>query len=81
MERFSGEVCRVMEPKIGPNPLSIPAPDVLTFQREARVFDGVAGYQETKMDLTGQGAPARIGAHTGTGARVIRRSWKCARTG
>src|SRR5262245_37655346 len=26
-------------------------------------------------------APARIGAHTGTEARVTRRSWKCARTG
>jgi predicted permease len=49
-------------PKLGPNPLSIPAPDVLTFQRENRLFEGVAGFQETNLDLTGLGAPVRIGA-------------------
>src|SRR3954471_13783920 len=39
--------------KLTDNPMSIPAPDVLTFQRETKTFTGVAGYQEYSMDLTG----------------------------
>jgi predicted permease len=54
-------------PKFSSNSLSIPAPDVLTFQRENRVFEGVAGFQESQMDLTGLGAPVRI--------RTSRISW------
>ncbi len=49
-------------PKVGQTPISLPAPDVLTFQRENRSFDGVAGFQETQMDLTGLGSPVRVGA-------------------
>src|SRR5215470_2548767 len=49
-------------PKIGQTPISLPAPDVLTFQRESRLFDGVAGFQETRMDMTGLGSPVRVGA-------------------
>jgi len=49
-------------PKIGQTPVSLPAPDVLTFQRESRLFDGVAGFQETRMDLTGLGSPVRVSA-------------------
>ena len=40
-------------PKLTDNPISIPAPDVLTFQRETKAFTGVGGYQEDSMDLTG----------------------------
>src|SRR5205085_8768571 len=49
-------------PKIGPTPLSLPAPDVLTFQRENQVFEDVAGFEEGSMDLTNLGAPARLGS-------------------
>jgi putative ABC transport system permease protein len=49
-------------PKISQTPLSLPAPDVLTFQRETRSFDGVAGFHEDQMDLTGLGAPVRVRA-------------------
>ena len=59
-------------PKISPNPLSIPAPDILTFQRENHVFEDVAGYQETELDLTSFGSPIRVGA-----ARI---SWNGFRT-
>ena len=48
-------------PKIRATPVDIPAPDVLTFQRETKVFDNVAGFQQTNMDLTNPGSPVRIG--------------------
>ena len=47
-------------PKFSPTPVSVPAPDVLTFQNETKSFSGVGGYQEDMMDLTGLGAPRRI---------------------
>jgi putative ABC transport system permease protein len=59
-------------PKISPKPLSIPAPDILSYQRENHVFEDVAGYQETEMDLTSFGSPVRIGS-----ARI---SWNGFRT-
>ncbi len=49
-------------PKIGPNLMSAPAPDVLTFQRESKSFTDLAGFQENTMDLTGQGEPRRMQA-------------------
>src|SRR5262249_35907376 len=49
-------------PQSGQTPISLPAPDVLTFQRESRSFEGVAGFQETRMDLTGLGSPVRVSA-------------------
>jgi predicted permease len=45
--------------KLTDKPLSIPAPDVLTFQRETKSFTTVAGYQEDTLDLTGDGIEPR----------------------
>src|SRR3954452_9061585 len=45
--------------KLSDKPLSIPAPDVLTFQRETKSFTTVAGYQEDTLDLTGDGIEPR----------------------
>jgi predicted permease len=47
-------------PKLGPTPFSVPAPDVLTYQRETKSFTDVAGYQESAYDLTGQGEPRKV---------------------
>jgi putative ABC transport system permease protein len=47
-------------PKLGPTPFSVPAPDVLTYQRETKSFTDVAGYQENSYDLTGPGEPRKV---------------------
>ena len=47
-------------PKLGPTPFSVPAPDVLTYQRETKSFTDVAGYQESTYDLTGEGEPRKV---------------------
>jgi predicted permease len=47
-------------PKLGPAPFSVPAPDVLTYQRETKSFTDVAGYRESTYDLTGQGEPRKV---------------------
>ena len=47
-------------PKLGPAPFSVPAPDVLTYQRETKSFTDVAGFQESTYDLTGQGDPRKV---------------------
>ena len=47
-------------PRLGPEPGSIPAPDVIDFQQHTSVFEGVGGFVETQMDLTGMGDPSRI---------------------
>ena len=47
-------------PKLGPTPFSVPAPDVLTYQRETQSFIDVAGYQENTYDLSGQGEPRKV---------------------
>ena len=47
-------------PKLGPTAFSVPAPDVLTYQRETKSFTDVAGYQESTYDLTGRGAPRKV---------------------
>jgi len=52
-------------PKLGPTPFSVPAPDVLTYQRETKSFTDVAGYRENTYDLTGQGEPRKV-----QGARI-----------
>jgi len=52
-------------PKLGSTPFSVPAPDVLTYQRETKSFTDVAGYKENTYDLTGQGEPRKVqGART-----------------
>ncbi|HEV2388562.1 MAG TPA: ABC transporter permease [Candidatus Acidoferrales bacterium] len=53
--------------KLTERPVSVPAPDVLTFQQKNRVFTAAAGYQDEFYDLTGGGRPRRI--------RAARVSW------
>jgi putative ABC transport system permease protein len=52
-------------PKLLPKPISIQAADVVSFEREAASFDGIAGFITRQFDLTGEGVPQRI-----TAARV-----------
>lgn len=49
-------------PKIIPKPMSLPAPDVLTFEQESHVFSGLGAFQNEQLDLTGAGAPERLEA-------------------
>jgi predicted permease len=47
-------------PRISPDPAWIPAPDVIDFEQRTSAFDGVGGFVDTQMDLTGMGSPSRI---------------------
>jgi predicted permease len=47
-------------PKLGSTPFSVPAPDVLTYQRETKSFTDVGGYKESTYDLIGQGEPRKV---------------------
>jgi putative ABC transport system permease protein len=49
-------------PKLLPNPVSVPAGDVVTFGRETTSFDGIAGFIAKRFDLTGEGVPQRVSA-------------------
>src|SRR5579862_5763053 len=46
--------------KLAPDGVTVPAPDVVDFQRYSRVFESVAGFALRPMDLTGDGQPQRI---------------------
>ncbi len=45
--------------KLG-DPLNLPAPDVLTFSREAHAFDSMGGFLRGQLELSGNGDPAQI---------------------
>ena len=47
-------------PRVLPRPVALPAPDVVTFQRENRVFSGVGAFQNGQLDLAGGEAPDRL---------------------
>jgi predicted permease len=49
-------------PQILPQPIDVPAPDVVTYGRENTSFEGVAGVYTVRFDLTGQGMPQRVAA-------------------
>ena len=49
-------------PKLRPTPFSVPAPDVLTYQRETKSFTDVAGYKENTYDQARPNS-ARCKAH------------------
>lgn len=51
-------------PKVLPEPVALPAPDVVTFRRESRVISGLGAFQNGQLDLTG-GTPERL-----MGARI-----------
>jgi predicted permease len=53
-------VIRERIPKLTTETMSMPAPDVLTYQRETKSFTDVAGYQPYTMDLTGLGQPRNV---------------------
>ena len=46
--------------KLAPNGITVPAPDVVDFQRQTQAFESVAGFASRSMDLTGDGQPQRI---------------------
>jgi putative ABC transport system permease protein len=47
-------------PRILPDPVALPAPDVVTFERESHVFSAITAFQNQQHDLTGGGTPERI---------------------
>jgi len=47
-------------PNVLPDPVALPAPDVLTFGRESHVFSGLGAFQNDQYDLTGDGPPERV---------------------
>ena len=47
-------------PRILPEPVALPAPDVVTLERESHSFSAVGAFQNQQRDLTGGGAPERI---------------------
>jgi putative ABC transport system permease protein len=47
-------------PHILPEPVALPAPDVVTFQRQSHVLSAVGAFQNQQRDLTGGGTPERI---------------------
>ena len=49
-------------PELTGEPLNVPAPDVLEFQRQAKLFTNVAGFQPVHYELSGGGQPERIAA-------------------
>ena len=46
--------------RVSQEPLGLPPGDVLTFQREGRAFDGVAGFQSRLVEITGAGNPQQV---------------------
>jgi predicted permease len=53
--------------KIAERPVNVPAPDVITFQRQNRVFTAAAGFLERQLELSGAGRPEQVHA--------VRASW------
>jgi predicted permease len=47
-------------PKLTPEPINLPAPDVLQFQRENKSFSGLGGFQPLYEELSGSGQPERV---------------------
>src|SRR5690242_2308949 len=47
-------------PAFMPEPVDVPAPDVLEFKRQSKPFSNVAGFQPTNFELSGEGQPQRI---------------------
>ena len=49
-------------PLVGPDPISVCAPDVIRFQRQNQVFESVAAFVTGQFDLSGDIEPERITA-------------------
>src|SRR6266851_8292757 len=49
-------------PQATPDPIPVSAPDVIQFQRQNSVFDGVAAYSGVQFDLSGENQPKRVTA-------------------
>jgi predicted permease len=47
-------------PHILPEPVALPAPDVVTFERQSHVFSAIGAFRNQQRDLTGGGTPERI---------------------
>src|SRR5258708_14477703 len=50
-------------PKIGPQPVTVSAPDIVQIQKLNRVFEGVAGFRAWGIDLSTQNEPERVFAN------------------
>ena len=49
-------------PQATPDPIPVSAPDVIQFQRQNSVFDGVAAFSGAQFDLSGENEPQRVTA-------------------
>jgi putative ABC transport system permease protein len=47
-------------PKLTPEPVNLPAPDVLQFQHENKSFSALGGFEPQHEELSGSGQPERI---------------------
>ena len=47
-------------PRILPEPVALPAPDVVTFEQQSHSFSAIGAFQNQQRDLTGGGGPERI---------------------
>ena len=50
-------------PKIGPQPVSVSAPDILEIQKWNRSLEAVAALRVWSFELSGQGEPQRAGGN------------------
>jgi predicted permease len=60
--RDAGRLVLIKEklPLLSAEPVAMPAPDIVTFQRQSKAFSGVAGFQKTHFELSGAGEPVRV---------------------
>lgn len=62
--RDPGQLFLIREviPAVSPNPLSVPAPDILEFQEHTHSFSRVAGFDPLLVNFSGGGEPERVRA-------------------
>ena len=49
-------------PQVTPDPITVSAPDVVEFQKQSSVFEGVAAFNAVQFDLSGESEPQRVNA-------------------
>src|SRR5713101_2576333 len=49
-------------PQATPDPIPVSAPDVIQFQRQNSLLEGVAGFSGAQFDLSGENEPQRVTA-------------------
>ena len=60
--RDPGRLVLIMEriPKLLPDPIPLPAPDILEFRRQNRTFEDIAGFRTERHDLSGVATGRRV---------------------